>query len=241
MAVSALGQRLSQISLQRGWQRRTPAPLLRAAEAKRSPGNPGGAPFERKRGTNQEVRGEPFWCEGGRRAHFPFHGAPGTFPAVGAFDNEGHPLSSTAEGSSKGDPKGAHAGLGPPGRRWERPLPARVRAVSLSKACARGAGTRLARTPEGMRVSPQHGDGEVFSFWVQILALPSTSCMTLSDVPVPPLPSTRIGNFLRPPQKLMPPCLLCSLQNLEAGSLGRMRPRLESRHQQERVPTLLKV
>lgn len=41
------------------------------------PGNPGGAPFERKRRANQEVRGEPLQRRG-RRAHFPFLWAPGT-------------------------------------------------------------------------------------------------------------------------------------------------------------------
>lgn len=41
------------------------------------PGNPGGAPFERKRRANQEVRGEPLQRLG-RRAHFPFLWALGT-------------------------------------------------------------------------------------------------------------------------------------------------------------------
>lgn len=50
------------------------------------PGNAGGAEFEQKRETNQDVRGKPFWCRGEgvkRRAHFPLPRCRGfRFPSV---------------------------------------------------------------------------------------------------------------------------------------------------------------
>lgn len=62
-------------------------PLLRLL------GNRGGAPFERKRRANQEVRGEPLQ-QRGRLAHFPFLRALGTFSrrdrgTAGASRSEG--------------------------------------------------------------------------------------------------------------------------------------------------------
>lgn len=62
------------------------------------PGNPGGAPFERKRRANQEVRGEPLQ-QRGRRAHFPFLRALGT---VSRWDR------GTAGASHSEEPAGLH-------------------------------------------------------------------------------------------------------------------------------------
>lgn len=91
---------------------------------KRSPGNTGGAAFERKRGANQDVRGKPFSWRGwrGRHAHFPFLCAPGPAFRRGPGDRRVPPRSSrvrrTAPKRSLGGP---HAGLAPE-RRWAWPF-----------------------------------------------------------------------------------------------------------------------
>lgn len=79
-------------------------PLACGTKVKQSPGNRGGAAFERKRGTNQDVRGKPFPCRGrsgGRHAHFPFLCAPGPPFRWGPWDSQVPLLNSGAENRSE--------------------------------------------------------------------------------------------------------------------------------------------
>lgn len=110
----------------RGWA------LARGAQAKRSPGNPGGAAFERKRGANQDVRGKPFGRRGESGELTSLSSAPRGPPGRRGPGDSLVPRSvSGTRSRSEEAPAGPHAGLGRTEPPWTRPFPARVRAVSL--------------------------------------------------------------------------------------------------------------
>lgn len=87
--------------------------LAGGAQAKRSPGNPGGAAFERKRGANQDVRGKPFRRRGESGELTSLSSAPRGPPGRwGPGDSLVPRFVSGTRSRSEEAPAGPHAGLG---------------------------------------------------------------------------------------------------------------------------------